>query len=81
MTAPLAFGVHCPFAGKRIRRSNLVTGVLQGAIWAWIAVRFTERTGISSAARVGLFNIWALEWTRMCQCYLGLEVNRRLVAT
>jgi hypothetical protein len=42
LTAPLAFWATLPICPKAEPWANLVTGILQGAILAWLAVRVTR---------------------------------------
>ncbi len=46
LTAPLAFWAALPICPKAEPWVNLATGILQGAILAWAAVRFSRRQTI-----------------------------------
>jgi hypothetical protein len=50
LTAPLAFWANLPICPKAEPWANLATGVLQGTILAWMAVRLTRRPAALSAA-------------------------------
>jgi hypothetical protein len=42
LTAPLAFWANLPICPKAEPWVNLATGILQGTVLAWVAVRFSE---------------------------------------